>query len=67
MDYDEFWKFHNKTNMDKHAISLIENQAKQIKELKSENERLKKWQIKPTEAICLTDLACRYKKVFKND
>ena len=38
-----------------------------IKELEAENEQLKKWQIKPTEAICLTDLSCRHKKVFKND
>lgn len=36
-------------------------------ELKSENKLLKVWQIKPSEAICLTDLACRYKKVFKPD
>ena len=36
-------------------------------ELQAENEQLKKWQIKPSEAICLTDLACRHKKVFKND
>lgn len=42
-------------------------QQKRIEELKAENEKLKKWQIKPTEAICLTDLACRYKKVFKSD
>jgi hypothetical protein len=26
------------------------------KKLKAENEQLKKWQIKPTEAICLVDI-----------
>ena len=36
-------------------------------ELQSELAKLKKWQVKPTEAICLTDLSCRHKKVFRND
>ncbi len=39
----------------------------ELDKLKVENERLEKWQVKPTEAICLTDLSCRHKKVFKND
>lgn len=38
-----------------------------LEKAEEEREQLKKWQIKPTEAICLTDLSCRYKKVFKND
>lgn len=37
MEYDEFWKFHNKTNMDKHAVTLIERQAERIEELEDEN------------------------------
>lgn len=45
----------------------IERMAKQIDGQNKEIKRLEKWQIKPTEAICLTDLSCRYKKVFKND
>lgn len=45
----------------------IKVQAKRIEELETENEQLRKWQIKPTEAICLTGLSCCYKKVFKND
>ena len=35
--------------------------------LEAENKELKKWQIGPSEAICLTGLSCRYKKVFRND
>ena len=31
--YDHFWKFHNKDNMDVHAVALIEQQAERIKEL----------------------------------
>lgn len=38
-----------------------------LKEQAEEIEKLEKWQIRPTEAICLTDLTCRHKKVFKND
>lgn len=38
-----------------------------IKQLKAKNEQLEKWQIKSTEAICLTNLTCCYQKVFKND
>ena len=45
----------------------VQELKQQIKELEAENESLEKWQIKPSEAICLTDLACRHKKVFKND
>jgi len=41
--------------------------SEDVEQLQAENEQLKKWQIKPSEAICLTDLACRHKKVFKND
>ncbi len=48
-------------------IEENEEQAKRIAELEAENEQLEKWQIKPSEAICLTDLSCRHKKVFKND
>ena len=36
-------------------------------EMEKAHRRLKKWQIKSTEAICLTDLSCRHKKVFRND
>ena len=41
-------------------------QAK-LKAKNEEIEKLKKWQIKPTEAICITLLSCRHKKVFRND
>ncbi len=51
----------------KEMSRIHKNKIKLIKELKEKNEQLEKWQIKPTEAICLTDLACRYKKVFTND
>lgn len=47
--------------------SIVERKTEQIKELEEANKILKVWQIKPTEAICLTDLSCRYKKVFKSD
>ena len=40
-EYDHFWKFHNKDNMDVHAVKLIEQQAKRIKELEAENKTLK--------------------------
>jgi len=33
-EYDNFWKFHNKDDMDVHAVRLIE-------QLQAENERLK--------------------------
>ena len=40
-EYDHFWKFHNKDNMDVHAVKLIEQQAKRIKELEAEIIKLK--------------------------
>ena len=49
----------------KEILELVTDEG--IAHLQAENKELKKWQIKPTEAICLTDLSCRYKKVFKND
>jgi hypothetical protein len=39
----------------------------EIEQLKAENKALETWQIKPTEAICLTDLSCKHKKVFRTD
>jgi len=33
-EYDNFWKFHNKNDMDVHAVRLIE-------QLQAENKRLK--------------------------
>ena len=39
--YDHFWKFHNKDNMDVHAVALIEQQAERIKELEGVNKKLK--------------------------
>jgi len=33
--YDFFWKFHNKDNMDIHAVKLIKWQAEQIKSLEA--------------------------------
>lgn len=49
------------------SVEALEEKQERIEQQNKENERLKKWQIKPTEAICLTDLSCRYKKVFKCD
>ncbi|KKK79133.1 hypothetical protein LCGC14_2836550, partial [marine sediment metagenome] len=51
----------------KEMTRIHKDKIQRIKELEAENERLEKWQIKPSEAICLTDLSCRHKKVFKND
>ena len=34
-EYDYFWKFHNKNNMDVHTVKLIEQQAKRIEELEA--------------------------------
>ena len=52
-----------------HAIEAPNQNClqKHIDQLQSELAKLKKWQVKPTEAICLTDLSCRHKKVFRND
>ena len=33
-EYDHFWKYHNKTNMDIHAVELIELQEKRNDKLK---------------------------------
>jgi len=33
-EYDHFWKYHNKTNMDIHAVELIELQEKRNAKLK---------------------------------
>ena len=41
-EYDHFWKFHNKDNMDVHAVRLIEQQAEQIAELEAENKKLRR-------------------------
>ena len=40
---------------------------RRIKKLEEKNKLLEKWQIKSTEAVCLTNLVCRYQKVFKNN
>lgn len=40
-EYDHFWKFHNKDNMDVHTVKFIENQAKRIKNLEAELTRLR--------------------------
>ena len=34
-EYDHFWKYHNKDNMDVHAVKLIEVQAERITELET--------------------------------
>ena len=39
-EYDIFWKYHNKENMDVHAVKLIENQAERIKELEAKNKAI---------------------------
>ncbi len=49
------------------AVLVLEKALAALAAEQEEKEKLEKWQIKPSEAICLTDLACRYKKVFKND
>ena len=35
MNYKDFWKYHNKDNMDKHAVELIESQAGRIQDLEN--------------------------------
>jgi hypothetical protein len=40
MDYNHFWKYHNKDNMDIHAVQLIESQHKQIKDLEAALEHI---------------------------
>ncbi len=52
---------------DLEAVEYLDRALTALAAEQGEKEKLEKWQIKPSEAICLTDLSCRHKKVFKND
>ena len=39
-EYDIFWKYHNKENMDVHAVKRIKHQAERIKELEAKNKAI---------------------------
>ena len=42
-EYDHFWKYHNKTNIDIHAVELIELQEKRNAKQKAALTRIDTW------------------------